>query len=335
MPDLFYATALLLHHPYSFGATTTALLGLAWVVGEKKRVAFALVALMAAILLGFGLKNLLAKERPCAEAASAVACPQDYSLPSLHSLIAFSVATAFLTSRLFLGYFAFAWLVAYSRIYLGVHTFAEVAAGLALSIFACMLAQYIYRPAFLQPKFGALAPAEDARQFAHFAACMLIAALVWLFGAHTGELVVGTALALGMIFAWLHIFGVGIADFFLALFDRPSPIPGHGAITLFAGALAAITLLPLTDEIVASIFILGAGDAASTLIGRRGKVLLPYNKKKTVEGSVSFVAACLPVVAFGWQALLVAVLAAVAESLQNEDDNLLISLVCVLGFSAF
>ncbi|MEM4348287.1 MAG: phosphatase PAP2 family protein [Candidatus Anstonellaceae archaeon] len=336
MLDLVHTFSLLLHELHNFAFIIAGLVALSLLFNERKRTIFAVIAIAVAILLGFGMKNLLAKDRPCIETTSFVACPSDYSLPSMHSLVAFTLAAAFLPSRLFLLYFAFAWLVAFSRIYLGVHTFTEVAAGLALSILPCMLTQHIYKAAFALPKgLTAFAPAEEARQIVHFAACAGIAAIVWIFGATFGAVLTCVFLALGMIISWLHTAGFRFADFFLALFDRPSLVPGYGAITLFAGALAAITLLPLNEEIVASIFILGAGDAASTLIGRKGQIKLPYNKSKTAEGTLSFLAACLPVAAFGTHSLLVAALAAVAESFQNGDDNLLISLVCVLGFTAF
>ena len=54
-------------------------------------------------------------------------------MPSGHSAVAFTLMIAFLGSRWFPFYWVFAILVAYSRFYVGVHTFDDIAAALVLA----------------------------------------------------------------------------------------------------------------------------------------------------------------------------------------------------------
>lgn len=93
-----------------------------------------------------GLKVGLAVPRPCVPCdmeSSALCnpyCPGDYSFPSGHAAIMFSVFTAaFLTAnkkykvQIVLGYII-ALVVTLSRIMLGVHTFIDIVGGAALGI---------------------------------------------------------------------------------------------------------------------------------------------------------------------------------------------------------
>jgi len=178
---------------------------------------------------------------------------------------------------------------------------------------------------------------EDERQAFHFSTGAACIALLLVFGAEMSSYVCGVALVFGLMLLHLKLSGksLGIFEWFLARFERPGVLSGYGAITLAAGVLAILTLLPSEGQMLASLVILGFGDAASTLVGKRSKLKLPYNPKKTVGGSVAFLVACLPAVLFaGWGALLVALAAAIAEGFESGvDDNLLVSIVCVIGFT--
>lgn len=178
---------------------------------------------------------------------------------------------------------------------------------------------------------------EDERQAFHFFTGASCIALLLVFGVEVSAYLCGVSLVLGLALLHLKLFGHKIWHFewFLARFERPGVLFGYGAITLAAGVLAILTLLPSQGQMLASLVILGFGDAASTVVGTRCRQKLPYNQKKTIGGSAAFFVACLPAVLFaGWGAMLVALAAAIAEGLESGvDDNLLVSIVCVICFT--
>ena len=177
---------------------------------------------------------------------------------------------------------------------------------------------------------------EDERQLFHIflGACSI--ALVLTLGIQLSSYVVGVMLVLGLMLVHMKLSGMwlGPLDKLVQRFERPGITPGYGAMTIAAGTLAILTLLSSKEQILASLVILGLGDAASTLIGTRSKKKLPWSKKKTIAGTAAFfIASLLAVYYAGWPAVLVAAAAALAESFEtNVDDNLIISLVCVIAF---
>ena len=177
---------------------------------------------------------------------------------------------------------------------------------------------------------------EDERQLFHIflGACSI--ALVLLLGIQLASYVVGVILVLGLILVHMKLSGMwlGPLDGIIARFERPGITPGYGAMTIAAGTTAILTLLSNKEQILASLVILGLGDAASTLVGRRSRQKLPWSKKKTIAGTAAFfIASLLAVYYAGWPAVLVAAAAALAESFEaNVDDNLIISVVCVIAF---
>lgn len=177
---------------------------------------------------------------------------------------------------------------------------------------------------------------EDERQFFHIFLGAASIALVLLLGVELAAYVVGVALVLGLILVHMKLSGMGLGPLegLVKRFERPGITPGYGAMTIAAGVLAITTLLSDRGQILASIAILGLGDAASTVVGRRSRKRLPYSKKKTYWGTIAFFVCALPAVYFaGWTAVAVAAAAALAESLEtNVDDNLIISVVCVVAF---
>lgn len=177
---------------------------------------------------------------------------------------------------------------------------------------------------------------EDERQLFHIflGACSI--ALVLALGIQLASYVVGVILVLGLILVHMKLSGMrlGPLDNIIARFERPGITPGYGAMTIAAGTLAILTLLSNKEQILSSFVILGLGDAASTLIGTRSKQKLPWSRKKTYAGTAAFFVASLPAMYYaGWPAVLVAAAAALAESFEtNVDDNLIISVVCVIAF---
>lgn len=147
LAQAFLYLAQFLDNPYSF----FAIIGMAIFFTEprwEKRGKIVL-ALLIAGLLTLAAKSLIMQPRPCLSSDSMIPCPLDYSLPSGHAAIAFTLLIAFIGKRSFPFYWVFALLVAYSRFYLGVHTFEDLAAALVLAPIAYQLADILWG-AFLE-----------------------------------------------------------------------------------------------------------------------------------------------------------------------------------------
>lgn len=120
------------------------IIALSFIFGEQKSLMFAFSALFIALFLGYSFKAFFQEPRPCKASFAKIPCPDDYALPSLHALLAFTAAIVFVGSRSFPFYLIFALFVAFSRVYLGVHTPMQVAASLPLAFFACVLAELMF-----------------------------------------------------------------------------------------------------------------------------------------------------------------------------------------------
>jgi dolichol kinase len=128
---------------------------------------------------------------------------------------------------------------------------------------------------------------------------------------------------------------IPVANWFEETFEREDVrFPGYGAFWYVVGTLLLALSLGNVNEIAAAIVTLAAGDSAATIFGIQGRHSLPYNRRKTVEGSVAFFVFCLPACLFvGWIGIALAALAAVVESLSTPvDDNLLIPITAILFF---
>jgi len=99
----------------------------------------AIAAVFLSDSCGWALKELVQRPRPCRVIAGLrplVACSESFSFPSNHAINMWALATVF---SLWLpkpapAFFALAGLVAYSRIYLGVHYPSDVLAGAACGV---------------------------------------------------------------------------------------------------------------------------------------------------------------------------------------------------------
>jgi dolichol kinase len=131
---------------------------------------------------------------------------------------------------------------------------------------------------------------------------------------------------------------IPIADWLEETFERKNAkFPGYGAFWYVAGALLLAIFLGNANEIAASIVALAAGDSAATIFGILGPHPLPYNRRKTWEGSLAFFIFSLPACLFvGWIGIALAAIATIVESLATPaDDNLLIPVATILFFVIF
>ncbi|GEM_PF-729805 len=140
------AASITINDPFfAVGFSLALVLALTWHFKEWRRLSFMIAAVAIALLLGVAFKAFLQEPRPCIDSPGKIPCPLDFSLPSLHSLLTFTLAIVAVGNRSFPYYLIYALFTAFSRVYLGVHTIAEVAAGLALAFLACVLCEMLWR----------------------------------------------------------------------------------------------------------------------------------------------------------------------------------------------
>lgn len=139
---LLTAVGLFLDNDIAFAALIIILL----LIGEprnakraKVMLSFLLVFLSATVI-----KDLMNVERPC---AGQPFCPDDYSFPSIHAAIVFTLTIAFLDKRSYGLYLAFALFTAFTRLNIGVHTFRDICGGLALAVVIYYVTDIIWQSA--------------------------------------------------------------------------------------------------------------------------------------------------------------------------------------------
>ncbi len=181
---------------------------------------------------------------------------------------------------------------------------------------------------------------ETRRQLIHMSGIIIPFYLIWSFqsyGYNFSLLSFVTVLILlyAITIAYKREFGLFIISRIIDCTERSNVInisPVKGARMFFIGSIISLILFNSNIEIVAaSIAILALGDSFSTLFGIRfGNHKLPYNQKKSFEGSfIGFIAASCG--AFFFVPYPIAIGGAfggmLIESLPlNIDDNLIISL---------
>ncbi|MFA5076909.1 MAG: phosphatase PAP2 family protein [Candidatus Micrarchaeia archaeon] len=108
---------------------------------RKTKVAKIVIAIGCAVLLATAIKEFVHTERPCVVQPGKVECPDSNSFPSGHTLVAFTVMLAFLNKPTFFIYLAYAVFVGFTRIYLGVHSFEDVAGSVGLAPFTYYMSE--------------------------------------------------------------------------------------------------------------------------------------------------------------------------------------------------
>ncbi|MBI5158494.1 phosphatase PAP2 family protein [Candidatus Micrarchaeota archaeon] len=113
---------------------------------EKKKFLALVVSLFLIFIVFTSLKAYYHEARPCAvgsEISSKVPCPDEYSFPSGHTGFAFLFVAATIGSAVFPAYFLIAVFTAFSRIYLGMHYFNDVAGGMVLGMLCYAIGEKI------------------------------------------------------------------------------------------------------------------------------------------------------------------------------------------------
>ncbi len=146
--------------------------------------------------------------------------------------------------------------------------------------------------------------------------------------------IIGAAILLGYTVSYLYRGGVNMPILTKLIKgserERDQEFPGRGALRFFIGAIFTLLVFRNSPDIVAAgIIVLALGDSASTLGGvTLGRHKIPYNKEKSIEGTISGVGAAFIGLMFLTPfSILVSACAAIigmiVESLPlGVDDNL-------------
>jgi dolichol kinase len=178
---------------------------------------------------------------------------------------------------------------------------------------------------------------ELRRKLMHAIVGLIFISILFYSGRKNLIIFLSLVLLFGSVMVVWRILGrrIPVADWFEETFERECVrFPGYGAFWYVVGTLLAALLLSNTNEIAAAILTLSLGDSAATIFGVRACHPLPYNRCKTVEGSLAFFVFSLAVCLFvGWIGVVLAALTAVLEGLPSPiDDNLAIPVAAALFF---
>ncbi|PIS32297.1 hypothetical protein COT40_00810 [Candidatus Peregrinibacteria bacterium CG08_land_8_20_14_0_20_41_10] len=265
-----------------------------------------------------------------------------FSFPSSHTAAIFALAVPLLYAqpRYFKLWLIWGVVVAFSRLYVGVHFLHDVLAGAGLGLATGYFFSWLEAKHFFFSRLNQLLVRhlEVRRQLVHLA---LGAFLIFLFKTEllTKEVLL-IVLVIGSLCSYLCKYcRVPFLYRVLQYFEREEHLrrfPGKGIVFFLVGSLLVLVLFPQKIAF-AAIVILAVGDSVTNVVGRYyGGVPNPWNKKKNIEGTIAgiifaFMAASL-FVSFS-QAVFASIIAMFLESLDVQigkwkiDDNLLIPLV--------
>jgi undecaprenyl-diphosphatase len=108
----------------------------------RRRVTSLVLSLLLLYLAVPYLKVTFGQSRPCNEYLK-TACPMDYSFPSGHTAVAFVFAFLSLGTVAFPFYYISAFLIAVSRVYMGVHFLNDVVGGMVVGIFSYLVSEKV------------------------------------------------------------------------------------------------------------------------------------------------------------------------------------------------
>lgn len=126
---------------------------LLWKGGKNGRILFAMILITIIIsdqLSSNLIKSFVARPRPChtlLKVRLLIDCGPGYSFPSSHAVNNFALAVilAYFYSGYRYLFYAIAFLIAYSRVYVGVHYPIDVISGALIGIIIANILLFIYR----------------------------------------------------------------------------------------------------------------------------------------------------------------------------------------------
>ena len=260
--------------------------------------------------------------------------------PSMHTSLMFSVIPIILLTykKIAPAWIIAACLIAFSRLYVGVHYLSDIIGGIAVGLLSGEVFVWLEEKKRFSKKIMNI-HFELRRQVAH-----VVIGFTAIVGIRANLI---TTRDVGFVFLGGLILMLAYKKYpdripivtpMLSFFERKDDrlnFPGKGSFFLILGIFSSLVLFP-ENIALAAIAILSIGDAVTNVVGRYfGEIENPLNPKKTIEGSlVGFffsLAAASFFVSF-WPAFFASAGAIFIESLQLKigkfkiDDNLMIPL---------
>lgn len=302
---------------------------------DKAKTRWIVVELIPIVLISYliatCLKFLFLVPRPCFGLED---CPLTPSFPSGHATIAFAFSTvivARLRERKYLLFFGLAFLVALSRIMLGVHAVVDVVAGSVLGI-----------------AVGAAGVAARRVRLNHFylrktihLLCIAIIPIEFLFGKNiTAALILLTSL-LYLISEILRVRKIKFPFFqqvTKACYEQRNLKNIITTPLYFASGIIVLLLLFPKNAFYFGAVAIILGDGMAGIFGKKfGRIKIFYNRRKTLEGSIAcFFSTFLPFLLLTnfLSAAILAFFATFLESLLKKYENFILP-VGVGTFSLF
>ncbi|MFA5412156.1 MAG: hypothetical protein WC350_02295 [Candidatus Micrarchaeia archaeon] len=181
---------------------------------------------------------------------------------------------------------------------------------------------------------------ERSRKFIHIIIGIIFLLILQFFGRHTLEITLFAGILAGLMAMHLVIRShrLPFVSWFIDNFEREGVrTPGFGSAWYAFGILMASVAISDPSLLAAAICVLAFGDSFSTIFGQGGKIHIPYNPHKTLEGSAAFFLGSLSAYLFiGPAAIPLAIVCAIVESLPLPlDDNITIPAAAILVFYFF
>jgi farnesol kinase len=256
--------------------------------------------------------------------------PAFSAFPSFYVSEAFSLVFPLLGNVLFPLSYIFAMLVSLFQLPAGANPWLDIGVGMAIAGLGYDISESIvFRQKKAIDRFD-----ERARKAAHVLSNLSACLAILILGPQTTSYLVLLALFVGIPVMHLTVMGIKVPGIegWLKKVGRVGETPGEGPLYNALGILFALGLLRSNPQAaVAVILMFGLGDGLATYTGTTyGKHKLPWNRNKTMEGTLGFMAGamCALLIMPVSATLLVAALAAIVESLPLKlNDNITLPVV--------